>query len=429
VLAALVILTAHDRTFGAIFVAGAIAVLATLRTGASAITALGRRLPRAGHAVVRLAIDSLKRPGAPTAAVVTSLGAGLTVLVAVALIDSNLRTQIGERLPKTVPAFFFIDIQDDQADAFDATVRGIDGVGELRRVPVLRGRIVAIKGVPVDQVTVAPESRWAIEGDRALTFSAQPPEDAEFVAGQWWPADYAGPPLISLDAGIAKGFGVGVGDRLTLNILGRDIEAKIASLRKIEWRAVPFDFAIIFAPGALEGAPLSHVAAVQAPAAKEAAVERAVANRFSNITAIRTREAIETVNRLMQRIGLGVRVAAAVTIAAGALVLAGAIAADRQRRAYEAVLFKVLGATRRRIALIYLVEYGLLGLITAGIAAALGTAVAWAVTVWLMRLEWSVDGGVIAATAAIGVALTLALGFAGTWRRLGRSAASMLRNE
>ena len=428
-LAVLVILTADDWIFGAIFVAGAVAVLATLRAGAAIVTAVVQRLPRVGHAIVRVALDSLKRPGAPTATVVTSLGAGLTVLVAVSLIDSNLHTQIGERLPRTVPAFFFIDIQNDQAATFDATVRAIDGVGELRRVPVLRGRIVRIAGMPVEQATVAPESRWAIDGDRALTFSAVPPEDADFVAGTWWPADYVGPPLISLDAGLAKGFGVGIGDTLTLNILGRDIEAKIASLRKIEWRAVPFDFAIIFTPGALAGAPFTHVAAVQAPPAKEAALERAVADRFANITAIRTREAIETVNRLMQRIGLGVRAAAAVTILAGALVLAGAIAADRHRRAYEAVLFKVLGATRRRIALIYLVEYGLLGAATAAVAAALGTAIAWAVTVRMMRLEWEMDGRVIAFTTAIGVALTLLIGFAGTWRRLGRSAAAMLRNE
>lgn len=226
-----------------------------------------------------------------------------------------------------------------------------------------------------------------------------------------------------------QGFGVGVGDTLTLNILGRDIEAQIGSLRRIEWRAVPFDFAIIFAPGTLEGAPHTHVAAVEAPVAVEPALQRAVAAKFTNVTAIRTRDAIETVAQLMRRIGFGVRVVAAVTLLAGALVLAGAIAADRHRRTYEAVLFKVLGATRGRIAAQYLVEYGLLGLITAAIAAGLGTAVAWAVTVWLMRLEWSVAGGVIAATVGAGITITLVLGFVGTWRRLGQTAASVLRNE
>lgn len=428
-LAVLVIVTTYDHRFGAMFVAGALAVLATLRSGAAAITALTHRLPRAGHAIVRLAIDSLKRPGAPTATVVTSLGVGLTALVALSLIDRNLRSQIDERLLETVPAFFFIDIQTDQVPAFDATVRGIAGVGELRMMPMLRGRVVRINGVSVDKARVAADVRWAVDGDRALTFAANLPEKADIVAGQWWPADYAGPPLISLDAGVAKGFGIGVGDTLTLNILGRDIEARIASLRKIDWQTVPFDFAIIFAPGTLEAAPHTQIAAVAAPVAAEASLERAVAAAFNNITAIRTREAIEAVRGMIGRIGLGVRIAALVTIAAGGLVLAGAIAADRQRRAYEAVLFKVLGATRRRIALLYLVEYGLLGVLTAAVSTALGTAVAWAVSVRLMHLGWGMHAGVIAATAALGVALTLVLGFAGTWRRLGRTSASMLRNE
>lgn len=428
-LAALAILTTADRLFGAIFAAGAVSTLLALRGSAAAVTMAARWLPRARPATVRLAVDGLKRPGAPTNAVLVALGAGLTVLVAVALIDGNLRAQIGERLPKTVPAFFFIDIQDDQVAAFDATVAPFLGPGGMRRVPALRGRIVRIGGVPVETAPVAEEAAWAVRGDRALTYAAGPPEDAKIVAGAWWPADYSGPPLISLDAGLARGFGIGVGDTLTINVLGRDIEARVASLRQIEWRAVPFDFAIIFAPGTLEAAPHTHIAAVQVPAAVELALEKAVAERFANVTAIRTREAIEAVNDLVARIGWGVRTAAAVTLVAGALVLAGAIAADRQRRDYEAVLFKVLGATRGRIARLYVVEYGLLGMITAVIAAGLGTAIAWAVTVRLMRFEWTLQPSVIATTVLLGVVITLTLGFAGTWRRLGRGAGAFLRND
>lgn len=427
-LMALTIATAVDPRFGAVFVVGAVLVLLALRGGALALAAAARRLPRAGHADIRLAIDSLKRPAAPTATVVTSLGAGLTVLVAVALIEVNLRSQIGERLPERVPAFFFIDIQDDQVAAFEATVAAVPGTEQVKRVPVLRGRIVALGGVPVEQAAVAPEAAWAVQGDRALTYAATPPADAEISQGAWWPADYAGPPLLSLDANLARGFGLGVGDRLTVNILGRDIEARIGSLRRIEWSAVPFDFALIFAPGTLEAAPHTHVAAVYAAAAAEPALQRAVADRFANVTALRTREALEAVNGMIARIGWGVRTAALVTLLAGALVLAGAIAADRRRRDYEAVLFKVLGATRWRIARIYAVEYGLLGLVTAIIAAMLGTAVAWAVTRYLMRLEWTLASGVLAGTVAAGVVLTLALGFAGTWRRLGGTTARLLRN-
>ena len=165
--------------------------------------ALAARLPRARSATLRLAIAGLHRPGAPTPSVVMSLGAGLTVLVAVALLDSNLRAQIGERLPESVPAFFFIDIQDRQADAFDAAVAAVPGVEKIERVPSLRGRIVAIAGVPVEQAPVAADAAWAVRGDRALTYAATAPADADIVAGEWWPADYAGPPLLSLDADLA----------------------------------------------------------------------------------------------------------------------------------------------------------------------------------------------------------------------------------
>jgi putative ABC transport system permease protein len=263
-LAALTILTTSDRAFGAWFVAGAILTLLILRGAATGIAAGMARLPRARSAVVRMAIASLRRPGAPTISVMMSLGAGLTVLVAIAQIDANLRSQIGERLPGSVPAFFFIDIQDDQAADLDATVRAVSGVNDLKRMPALRGRIVEIAGVPVETARVAPEAAWAVNGDRALTYAAAPPEDAKITAGAWWPADYRGEPLVSLDAGLAAGFGVGVGDTLTLNVLGRNIVVKIASLREIEWRAVPFDFAVILAPNVLEGAPHTHIAAVYA---------------------------------------------------------------------------------------------------------------------------------------------------------------------
>jgi putative ABC transport system permease protein len=305
----------------------------------------------------------------------------------------------------------------------------VPGSGELRRVPSLRGRIVRLGGEPVETATIAPEAKWAVRGDRALTFSALPPEDAKITAGAWWPADYTGPPLISLDANLGAGFGLGIGDKMTINILGRDIEATIASLRQIEWRAVPFDFAIIFSPGILEGAPLTHIAAVTAPPEAEPRLASTIAGEFSNVTIIRTRDAIEAVTGVMTKIGWGVRAAALVTIIAGGLVLAGAVAADRQTRAFEAVLFKVLGATRTRIAAVYAVEYGLLGLVTGAIAAVLGTAVAWAVTRYLMDFAFTFDPTTVAITIILGVGLTLLIGFAATWRKLGQGSRAFLRNE
>jgi putative ABC transport system permease protein len=428
-LAGLVVLSTPDRLFGLLFVIGAVLVLLLLRAAALGVGAAARNLPRARNAVVRLAVDGLHRPNAPTAPVLTAIGAGLTVLVAVTLIDANLRAQIVQRLPQSAPAFFFLDIQQDQRSEFDTVVAAVAGVGEVRRVPMLMGRITKIDGVPVEQATVAPETAWALRGDRTLTYAATAPAGSRIDAGAWWPAKYEGPPLISFDANLARGFGIGVGDNLTISILGREIEATIASLRRIDWSSVPFDFAIIFAPGTLEAAPHADIAAVYVPPEAELALQRAVGERLPNVTAIRTREAIEAASGLVAKIGWAVRVAAAVTVVAGLLVLAGAIAGDRARRDHEAVLFKTLGATRLRIAQIHAVEYAVLGLVTALIAAALGTAVAWAVSTRLMRLDWAPQAEVVALTVGIGTVLALALGFAGTWRQLSRTTAAALRND
>jgi putative ABC transport system permease protein len=424
-----VVLTALDRGLAGWFVGCAVAILLVFRGAAAAIMTAAKRIPRPANAEFRLALGNLSRPGAPTPSVVLSLGTGLAVLVAVALIDANLRGEINDRVPKSAPAFFFIDIQDDQAAAFDATVRGVDGVVDLQRVPSIRGRIVRIAGVPVERVKIAPEAAWAARGDRALTYAVDPPKNVKIVDGTWWQPDYSGPPIVSFDAGVARGFGVGVGDSLTLNVLGREVEVRIASLREIDWRAIPFDFALIFAPGALENAPHSHIAAVYTSPEAENAVEAAVTDRFANVTAIRVGEALEAVNGIIASIGKGVRIAAAMTVGVGALVVAGAIAAGRRRRRYDAVVFKVLGATRGRIARGFVIEYGLLGLITGFAAAVVGTMVAWAVTVFLMRMPWTFMPGAVAATVVACVLLTLSIGFAGTWRVLGQKANRYLRNE
>jgi putative ABC transport system permease protein len=377
----------------------------------------------------RLALANLHRPGAATGSVVVSLGLGLAVLVAVVLIQGNLSRQIGERLPDEAPALFFLDVQPDQLAAFDATVTGVPGAHDYRRVPTLRGRIVAIGDVPVEKAAIAPDATWAVRGDRALTYANRPDAGTRIVAGQWWPPDYAGPPLISLDAGLARGFGVGIGDTLTFNILGREVTARIASLREIDWRSLRFDFAVIFAPGTLEGAPQTYIGAVHAPPGADAAIEKAVTDRFANVSTIQVREALEAVARLLAGVGTAVRAAASVTILAGVLVLAGAVAAARRRRLYDSVVFKVLGATRWRILKAFVLEYGILGLTTGAIAAAIGSLAAWAVIVFLMESDWSFLPGATAATVGVGLVVTLAVGFAGTWRALGQKAAPYLRNE
>lgn len=428
-LAALTVATASNRWFAVWFVIGALASFGLLAAAADGMKRLARRLHATGGVTLRLALANLHRPGSTTTGVVLSLGLGLSVLVAIVLIQSNLNRQIEARLSEGAPAFFFLDIQPDQVAAFDAAVTGTPGAAGYKRVASLRGRIVAIQGVPVEQAEIASEAEWAVRGDRALSYAATPPDGARIVAGAWWPTDYKGPPLISMDADIARGFGVGIGDSLTVNVLGRDIVAKIASLREIDWRSLRFDFAIILSPGTLEAAPHTHIAAVSVPAAAELGVERALSRAFVNVSVIRVRDAVEAARELLGGISVAVSATSAITIAAGALVLAGAVAAGRRRRIFDAVVFKVLGATRAMILRAFLLEYGLLGLATGIISGIVGTLVGWAISVWLMKLPWSLDLTAVAATVCATTALALLAGFAGTWRALGQKAAPLLRNE
>jgi len=428
-LAGLTILSASDRYFSYWFVGGALVTVGLLRLGASLLVRWASRAPHTKNAELRFAIANIHRPGTNAHSVVLSLGLGLSVLVAVALIQGNMSYQINERLPEQAPAFFFIDIQPGQVAAFDETVTGIPGAKGFKRMPSLRGRIVKIDGVAVEKVDVAKESQWAVNGDRALTSSAIPTEGSKIIEGDWWPEDYSGPPVISLDSGLARGFGIGIGDTLTLNVLGREIEGTIMSLREIDWRSLRFDFAIIFAPGPLEGAPHTHIAAVEAPAAIEEELEDAVSEKFANITSIRVREALQAAAQILEGIGQAVSGTSLITIVAGALVLAGTIAAGQRRRIYDSVVFKVLGATRARLLRAFAFEYGILGIATGAIAAAIGTLTAWAVMVFLMRTDWIFLPEVVAVTVIACLFVTIAAGYLGTWKALGEKATTHLRNE
>src|SRR5436305_1364334 len=334
------------------------AAFALFRLAGAAIVAIARRLPRPSRPALRLAVANLHRPDAPTARVVLSLGLGLSVLVAVMLVEGNLGAEIETRVAEHAPADFFIDIQPDQLAGFEEIVRATPGA-RFEQVPMLRGRVTRLNGTPVETATVAPEAQWALRGDRGLTYAAEPPAGSRLVAGSWWPADYQGPPLVSFDAELAQGMGLKLGDTLAVNVLGRDVTATIASLRRIEWARLGINFAIVFAPGTLETAPQTHLAAVYiAPDAEEGLV-RLVTDRFPNVSAIPVREALAAVARVVGTIGAALRSVALVTLAAGMLVLGGAVAAGHRRRVYDAVMLKVLGARRRVIAAAFLIEHGL----------------------------------------------------------------------
>lgn len=428
-LAALALSLNENRMFAGAFLIGAVFSILAFRLAAGLAIAVARRLGRPKRPDLRLGLTNLYRPGAPTVGVVLSLGLGLTVLVAIALVEGNFAKQVRDSLPENAPSFFFIDIQPDQKDAFEQTVMAVPGVREVNKVPSLRGRIAAVNGKPAAEALVDPRQRWVLAGDRGFTYAAEKPKGDRFLAGEWWPADYKGPPLVSIGDQIATAFGIGPGDTITINLLGRDITATVANVRQIDWGTLSINFALVFSPGVLEAAPQTWIATTRSTAEAEGQIQDAVMSRFANITAIRVKEALETVNQLLGQIGGAVRLTAAVSLLAGVLVLAGAIAAGHRRRVYDAVVLKVLGATRADMLRAFLVEYGLLGLLAAGLSAAIGTLVAWSVLTQVMELPWSFIPSAVAIVVLLAGSITLAFGFLGTWRALSQKPAPLLRNE
>jgi len=428
-LAALAVLNADDRLFAAGFVAGSAGALLVFRLAGSGVVALVKRLPRARRPALRLALANLHRPGAPTGSVVTSLGLGLTVLVAVALIEGNLSRQVSERMPEDAPAYYFIDIQPDQLQPFKRTARGVEGVSAVETVPMLRGRIVRVNATRVADLTIPKDVEWMFDGDRGVTWARTVPENSRVVRGAWWDRDHDGKQLVSIDAELGRAMQLTPGDTLTINLLGRNIEAEIANWREIDWEGLGINFVMVFSPGVVSQAPQSYLATAQAPPEREAALEAAVAEGFPNVSAIRTRAVLERVSELLGKVALAVRATAAITLLAGTLVLAGAVAAGHRRRIYDAVVLKVLGASRRDVTTTFLLEYGLLGLVTAAIASGIGSVAAWVVITRVMDGDFVLMPGVVAATALAATAVTLVFGYAGTDRALRRKAAPLLRNE
>ena len=432
-LAVLAVVSAPDRWFATWFIGGAALVLLAFRAAGWAVVRAARAVQRLSRRPwlgprLRMAVSNLCRPGNATADVVLSLGLGLTVLVAVALVEGNLRRSIAASLPEDAPAFFFVGVEADRIEPLTGTVAGIDGAGRFRSVPFLRGRIVRVKGLDPEQALVRDDHAWLIQGDRGLSYATTPP-DNPIIAGSWWPEDYAGPPLLSVDADVMEAFDLVLGDTITLNVLGRELTAEVRHVREVEWQGMQINFALLLSPEPLRHAPHGYIATVSATLEAEARIERTLAREFPQVTVVRVREALGRVAELMGSIAAAARSVGAVTLFAGALVLAGAVAAGHRRRTYESVVLKVLGVRRRDVVLIHAAEFALLGIVTGVIAAGAGTVTAWGVTTWVLEQDWVFLPGAAAGAAGFCVLLTLGLGLFGTWRALGEPASPYLRNE
>jgi putative ABC transport system permease protein len=433
VLVAAALILSNEKRLAVTYVAATVAGFVLLRLVGMLIVWLARKAPHSKWTELRLAIANIHRPGAVTYAVVLSLGLGLSLLVALMAIDRNIRTQLQEGMPGQTPSFFFVDIPNRQADEFDAFVKQNAPDAIIDRVPFIRGRLVRVNGTPAEQVKARENAAWVLEGDRGVTYAASVPAGSTIVSGEWWPSNYNGPPLVSMEADVAAGIGLSLGDSVTLNILGRNITAKVANFRQVNWRSMGINFVFVFTPNTFTGAPHMYLATAAFPDGgspeKEIRLLEQAAQSFPTVTTIRVKDTLEAIARITEQLAFAVRGAASIALLAAVLVLGGAVAAGQRARIYDAVVLKTLGATRGRLIQSYLLEYGILGAATALFGIFAGTSVAYAIVTKVMRLDgfvWDWTGA--AQAASIALTITLSLGLMGTWRVLGQKPARRLRD-
>jgi putative ABC transport system permease protein len=406
-------------------VAGALVLLVLAALGARA---LARRLARAralrGRTALRLALGAVGGPGNEAASVVLSLGLGLSVLAAVGQIDWNLRNAIATELPEVAPSYFVVDIQPDQIDGFSARLEGDPGVSRVETAPMLRGVITRINGRPAREVA---GEHWVVTGDRGVTYSAAPPPNTTITAGAWWPEGYAGPPQVSFAAEEAEEIGLKLGDAITVNILGRDITAEIASFRVVDFSTAGIGFVMSMDPAALQGAPHSFIATIYAEAEAEAAILRDLATAYPNITAIRVKDAVDRVAEVLGAIAAAVTWGAAATLVTGVIVLIGAAAAGEAARVFEAAVLKTVGAARGQVLAYLALRSAILGAVAGVVAIAAGGIAGWAVMRFVMEADYAFEPVSAVAIVAGGALATLLAGLAFAWRPLSTRPARVLR--
>jgi putative ABC transport system permease protein len=430
---ALAIASSEERAITASISVGIVLAFLLLTGFGLLLQLYAARFRRAKPPSLALALANIAGPGSLARSIAVSLGLGLGLLVAVALIHRSLLTEIESNIEVDAPAYYFLDVEASDVASFRDTVKAIEPDAKLDEAPMLRGRIVALKGVPVEKVEAAPDARWVLAGDRGLTYTDTVPQASTIVEGEWWPKGYTGPPLVSFDAEIAKGLGLKLGDPITVNILGRNVEATIASLRKIDWESLAINFVMVFSPNTLEGAPHRMLTTLEFPKGtepqREGKVIQALAEAFPLVTAIKVGDIVEAAKNLLGKVMTAISATAGVTLLIGAAVLAAAVAAGQERRKYLAVIYKTLGATRLRIIRAELLEFSLLGLATAALSVLIATLTAWALCKWAFEVPFVFSPLAAGETVLLALAFVLTIGAVATWRVLSAKAAPYLRAE
>lgn len=407
---------------------GAIVAFLVLRGAAYLLKRGLMVLPPARGAVLRNAVKSIYRPGSPAASVILSLGLGVALLLVIALVQTNLRHQLDPEMRVDSPDFIYMDLFEDEVAAFEALATTDERIAEFIALPLVRASSFTINGEPPPELKEPPRDLTLYFGDeQPLTYSAAVPSGSEVASGAWWPSDYSGPPLVSVSEDLRALLGLELGDEMTFLIFGEPISATVANFRNFAWQRGGVNFPYVLSPGSLAAFPVSYFGLVTAQEGTVQELQSDLVAAYPELVFLPVEEAIEAVRDLMGTVNAAISTVGAVALASGVLVLAGAVAAGRRQREADAIIAKVLGATRADLLTAFVIEYGLVGGLAAALAVLLGSAGAWAFVSVVLQTSFSPDPILLAVIVPTALGLTIGAGAVSTWNALSSSPATFLR--
>ena len=411
------------------YAVGAAIAFALLRLAAWLLQRAMRALPPLPNTMLRQAFKAIHRPGSAAPVVVLSLGLGLALLLMITLLDQNLRAQIDTAVAEDAPAFVLLDMPVDQVPLVEAFAANDPDIESLATIPMLRGSIETVNGTATADLGPVPDDIADVfQGDTPLSWSREVPEGSTVSAGEWWPSDYGGPPLVSLSDELEEPLGLSVGDTISLRIAGRPIDATISSFRRIDWRDGSLSFRVLFSPGVIENAPQTVMGSIDVADGTARDVENRLGTSFPALNFVAVGDALERIEGVLSSLANAVALVGSLAVVSGILVLAGAMTVGRKQREADAVVMKVLGATSGNVIASFVVEYGVLGLLAAVMGAGLGLAATWAILRFVMEIPFAPNLVTVAVVVVGAVVVTIATGVLTTWSAMAVRPARQLRS-
>ncbi len=432
---------ARSLTLGALFIVAFCAAVILLQVGVWALLHGLNKLPRPRSFVIRQALGNVQRPGNFTRGMAVAIGVGVMVIVTVALVKSSLLVALGERIPKDAPTFFFIDIQPDQRESFEAIVQREAPQAPYRLTPVVRARLRALDGNVIDpEEHKGKKNGWYFTREYVLTALATLPRDNVVVKGAWWPADsrdvkqtdarQQGAAIrVSVEDQAAVNLGVDVGSTIEFLVQGTPLPAVVENTRKVDWGSFSMNFFMILAPGALEGAPMTYISSAKVETDEELPLQHALVRALPNVTAIKVGDVLANVARLLEQLAWAIQGIALLSMVSGAVVMTAAVSSTRYRRLYESAILKAIGGTRRIVVSSFAVEFALIGGLAGLIGVGLASALSCAILHFFLDLVWAVQPLVLGWGLLATVGLAVAVGLLSTFKILGEPPLAVLRQE